>query len=204
MGIKPNSHTIAIKTPYLGNYSPDKDSGRKVEYNVTKSKMQIEEFNHIVERLKDKMYRVAYRVVKDNEEARDVVQDTLVKIWKSKEKIASVDNPDAYCMMIARNMAIDKLRSRKVETSDIDQHYDIQSQQADPEKLSILRDQLKKVRALIDTLPENHKTVLELRDIEGYSYKEISEMTGYSIDKVKVYLHRARIKLREHFKRHTL
>jgi len=166
--------------------------------------MQIEEFNHIVNRLKDKMFRLSFRIVRDREEARDVVQDSLVKIWKSKEKIATVDNKDAYCMMIARNMAIDKIRSRKMETTDIDDHYDIQSNTSDPERIAIVRDELKRVRKIISQLPENHKAVLELRDIEGHSYKEISEITGYSIDKVKIYLHRARLKLKEHFKQRVL
>lgn len=167
--------------------------------------MQIKEFNDIVARLQDKMLRVAYRIVKSQEEAEDVVQDALVKIWKVREKISTVENVDAYCMMITRNIGIDKLRSRKMETSDIDNHYDIKAKTANPERLSIVRDQLSHIRKVIDDLPENHKTVLELRDIEGYSYKEVSEITGYSIDKVKVYLHRARLKLKEQIRslRHT-
>lgn len=166
--------------------------------------MQIEEFNHIVDTLKDKMFRISLRIVRDREEARDVVQDSLVKIWKSREKIASVENKNGYCMMIARNMAIDKLRSRKIDTSDIDDHYDLKSNASDPERLAIVRDELRQVKEIIATLPENHRTVLELRDIDGYSYKEISEISGYSIDKVKIYLHRARLKLKEHFKQRVL
>lgn len=166
--------------------------------------MQIKEFNDIVTRLKDKMFRVALRIVRNQEEAQDVVQDTLVKVWKSREKIATVDNQDAYCMMITRNMAIDKLRGRKIETSDIDEQFDLKANTADPERISIVKDELRRVKALIATLPENHRSVLELRDIEGYTYKEISEITGYTIDKVKVYLHRARIKLKQHFKQRVL
>lgn len=159
--------------------------------------MQIEEFNKLVERLKDKMYRVSLRIVKYDEEARDVVQDSLVKIWKIKDRLTTIDNVDAYCMMITRNMSIDKLRSRKMETTDISEQYDLKSNTADPERLSIVRDELKMVKKIIEQLPENHRTVLELRDIEGYSYKEISEMTGFTLDKVKVYLYRARLKLKE-------
>jgi RNA polymerase sigma-70 factor (ECF subfamily) len=159
--------------------------------------MQIEEFNKLVDRLKDKMYRVSLRIVKYDEEARDVVQDSLVKIWKIRDRLTTIDNVDAYCMMITRNMSIDKLRSRKMETTDISEQYDLKSNTADPERLSIVRDELRMVKKIIDQLPENHKTVLELRDIEGYSYKEISDMTGYTLDKVKVYLYRARLKLKE-------
>lgn len=159
--------------------------------------MQVKEFNILVSRLKDKMYRIAYRVVKNEEEAQDVVQDTLVKIWKIREKLADIENVDAYCMMITRNIGIDKIRNRKMDTTDISEQYDLQSSAPDPERLSIVRDELRIVKAIIQELPENHRTVLELRDIEGHSYKEIAEMTGYNLDKVKVYLHRARLKLKE-------
>jgi len=162
--------------------------------------MQVKEFNHIVHKIKDKMYRIAFRIVRNREEARDVVQDALVKIWKKWDKLREVDNQEAYCMTITRNMAIDHLRSKKIETSELDSHFDIQSNTANPERIAIGKDEYKAVRKFIDALPPNHKSVLELRDIDGYSYKEISEITGYSIEKVKVYLFRARMKIKEHFK----
>lgn len=162
--------------------------------------MQINEFNHIVHKIKDKMYRVAFRIVRNQEEAQDVVQDALIKIWNKMEKLAEVSNQEAYCMTITRNMAIDHLRSKKLETSELDNHYDIKADSANPERIAIAKDEFKNVRNFIDGLAENHRTVLELRDIEGYSYKEISEITGYSIEKVKVYLFRARMKIKEKFK----
>lgn len=162
--------------------------------------MQVKEFNHIVHKIKDKMYRIAFRIVRNDEEAKDVVQDTLVKIWNSWDKMADVDNKEAYCMTMTRNMAIDHYRSKKMETSDIDQHFDIQTNTADPERRFIAKDEYKTVRLFIDSLPENYRTVLELRDIDGYSYKEISDMTDYSLEQVKVYLFRARLRIKEHFK----
>lgn len=158
--------------------------------------MQIEDFNQLVATMRDKMYRLAYRVVKNEEEARDVVQESLVKIWNKREKISEVQNKEAYCMTITRNMGIDKLRAKKMQTSDIDEHYDIATKSADPERKLVAKDQYERLIKVVNTLPENHRTVIQLRDIEGYTYKEISDMTGYSVEKVKVYLHRARTKLR--------
>lgn len=158
--------------------------------------MQIEDFNQLVATMRDKMYRLAYRVVQNEEEARDVVQESLVKIWKKREKISEVDNKEAYCMTITRNMGIDKLRAKKMQTSDIDEHYDIATKTANPEGKLVAKDQYERLIKVVNALPENHRTVIQLRDIEGYTYKEISEMTGYSVEKVKVYLHRARTKLR--------
>lgn len=162
--------------------------------------MQIEEFNHIVASIKDKMFRLAYRIVRDQEEARDVVQDALIKVWDKREILSNVDNKEAYTMTITRNMAIDLIRSRKMETTDVENHYDLEVKTPDPERQTIVKDEYTAIRNMIDSLSENHRTVVHLRDVEGYSYKEISEMTGYSIEKVKVYLHRARTKLKEQIK----
>jgi len=162
--------------------------------------MQVEEFNQLVEELKDKMYRLALRVVTNEEEARDVVQESLIKIWRKREKLAEIENPAAYCMTITRNMGIDKLRAKKMSISDIDEHYNIESKSADPERDLIAKDELSIVMKVVNALPENHRTVIHLRDIEGYTYKEIAEMTGFTIEKVKVYLHRARTKLRQQLK----
>lgn len=162
--------------------------------------MQVEEFNQLVAKLKDKMYRLAYRVVKNEEEARDVVQESFIKIWNKREKLSEIENKDAYCMTITRNMGIDKLRGKKINASDIDEQYGLESDTANPERTLVAKDELSQVMKVVNALPENHRTVIQLRDIEGYTYKEISEMTGYSLEKVKVYLHRARTRLRQQLK----
>jgi len=163
--------------------------------------MQVEEFNSLVKRMRDKMYRLALRVVKNEEEAHDVVQDSFIKVWNKREKLAEIENKDAYCMTIARNMGIDKLRGRKMTTTDIDEQYDLTADIPDPERTLVAKQELSIVMKVVNSLPENHRTVIQLRDIEGYTYKEISTMTGYSIEKVKVYLHRARTKLRQKISR---
>ncbi len=84
-------------------------------------------------------------------------------------------------MTIARNVAIDKIRAKKINTTDIDEHYDIESNTADPEKALVDKDQYKNLLKILDKLPDNHKLVVQLRDIEGYTYKEISELTGFTV-----------------------
>jgi len=158
--------------------------------------MRIEDFNQLVSSMKDKMYRLALRIVRNEEDAHDVVQESFLKIWKKREKIEQVTNQAAYCMTITRNMSIDKLRGKKMNLSDIDEQYDLKAKIADPENAYIASDQYNRLIEIVNSLPENHKTVIQLRDVEGYTYKEISEITGYSVEKVKVYLHRARTRLR--------
>ena len=81
-----------------------------------------------------------------------MVQESLVKIWTKREKLAEIENPDAYCMTITRNMGIDKLRGRKMSTSDIDDHYSLKSSEASPERKLIAKDELSAVMKIVDAL----------------------------------------------------
>ncbi len=166
--------------------------------------MQVEEFNEIVKELKDKMYRLSLRILKNPDDAKDAVQDAFIKIWRKREQLAEIDNKSAYCMTISRNVCIDKYRSKKMVVTNIDDQYDLVSDSADPERILSSKDAYNNVIKIINQLPENHRTVVHLRDIEGYTYKEISEITGNSIEKVKVYLHRARKKLKIEFEKKAI
>ena len=100
-------------------------------------------------------------------------------------------------MMMARNAALDSLRKKKIKSTNIDDHFNIKDKTATPDQAYEGKDKMKRILALIEQLPDNQKTVLQLRDIDGYSYKEIATIAGLSVDQVKVNLHRARIALRE-------
>lgn len=158
--------------------------------------MDLQEYKNMVLPYKDKLYRLALRMVEDTMEAEDVVQEALVKIWKNKEKLSEIDNKQAWCMAVTRNLAIDKIRARKKKIVPIDTVYHIKDQSSDPYAQLKTKDTLSRIRELMNKLPENLRTVLQLREIEGYTYKEISEIAGYSIDQVKVYLYRARHSMR--------
>jgi len=100
-------------------------------------------------------------------------------------------------MTVTRNMALDSLRKKKAYHDDIEDHRDISDGEMTPYRKLQSDDTMEIIRHAMDELPEAQQHVIHLRDIEGYSYQEIAEITGYSIDKVKVYLHRARITLRK-------
>jgi len=136
---------------------------------------------------KDKLYRFAKSMVGNSFDAEDIIQEVLVKIWKKKDQFVEIDNKEAWCMTVTRNLSIDKIRSKKNKgTSNIDDYYHILEQ----------KDALNRVMAMLNELPDNQRSVMHLRDVEGYTYKEISDMTGLTVDQVKVNLHRARKTLR--------
>lgn len=159
--------------------------------------MRVEDFTGIIDPIKDKLYRYALRIVKNEMEAEDVVQEVIIKLWKKKEQFAEIDNKEAWCMTLTRNLSIDKTRSRKGRTESIEDYHHVKDRTSDPHSKAQSSDMMKHIMELMDTLPENQKSVLHLRDVEGYSYKEISKITTLSVDQVKVNLYRARKSMRD-------
>jgi len=146
---------------------------------------------------KDKLYRYALRIVGNHMSAEDIVQEVLVKIWQKKEQLAAIENKEAWCMTVTRNLALDTLRKKKAYHDDIEDHRDISDGTMTPYRKLQSDDTMELIKKAMLDLPESQQHVIHLRDVEGYSYQEIAEITGFSIDKVKVYLHRARIALRK-------
>lgn len=103
-------------------------------------------------------------------------------------------------MTVTRNLCIDKIRSRKQSSQDVSDYHFIADHGATPDIITEDRENLKIVMDVLNSLPENQKEIIHLRDVEGYTYKEIAELTGLSEDQVKVNLFRARQRLKEKLK----
>ncbi len=161
----------------------------------------MNELVHMITPFQQKLYRYALRIVGDRMVAEDVIQELLIKIWKKKDQFLQIDNKEAWCMTLTRNMSIDKTRRKKYRTSNIDDFHFIKDSSATPYQSIESQDNMKKLHDLISGLTEKQQTVVHLRDVEGYSYKEISGITGYTVDQIKVHLHRARMILRKQINR---
>ena len=147
--------------------------------------------------IKDKLYRYALNIVGNEMAAEDVIQELFLKIWNKKNEIQAIENKEASCMTVTRNLALDQLRKNKHKMESVENHFSLADDTMDPAERTQSNDLMKIIRKAMNELPDDQQKVIHLRDIEGYSYKEISEATDLSIEKVKVYLHRARITLRE-------
>lgn len=158
--------------------------------------MQAKELSKMVIPFQDKLYRFALSIVGNTFEAEDVVQEVLIKVWKKKDEFIKLENKEAWCMTVTRNLAIDKTRSRKYKTEDISGHYSISDTSSNPAQITEFNDTMRIIKGYIEKLPDSQKEVLHLRDIEGFTYNEISEITGIPLERVKVNLHRARKTLR--------
>jgi RNA polymerase sigma-70 factor (ECF subfamily) len=161
--------------------------------------MKNEDIVKLIIPFKDRLYRYSLSILKNTFDAEDVIQELMIRIWKKKDSFIEIENKEAWCMTVTRNLSIDKIRKNKKSsnTMDIDECFSISDKDATPDEAAIRNDQMKNLILLIDELSENQKSVIHLRDIEGYSYKEISEITGLSLDQVKINLHRGRNSLKE-------
>ena len=153
--------------------------------------MTVADYNRSVDKYADPVYRFIMKNIQDEEKSRDVVQDTFEKLWVNHERVDG-KKVKSYIFTTAYHTMIDQIRKDKkqgdFETVD-------QSRYAHDEQYSDLKEILNEA---ITRLPADQKSVLMLRDYEGYSYKEIAEMTKLSEAQVKVYIYRARVFLKEY------
>ena len=154
--------------------------------------MNAEQYEAIFIKMKDKLYRYALRFVKEAEAAEDVVQDVMYKLWQKRQEADGIENLEAWMMVLTRNRSLDILRKEKDNLVNIDEAYTVRDLAPIADKQMENADLMTQLNACLDQLPEKQRTVFHLREIEQMTYEEISQMTGYNLDDVKVSLFRAR------------
>ena len=160
--------------------------------------MQIKELIETLTPYKNKMFRYAFSIIGNRFEAEDIVQEAMIKIWKRMDKFSEIENKEAWVITIVRNLAIDKVRSRKKkQTSDINDFFHISDNAPSPDVKLEQKDAVRKVSEIMSSLQDTQREIITLRDIEGYTYQEIADIMDLKVDQVKVYLFRARKILRE-------
>lgn len=146
---------------------------------------------------KDKLYRFALNIVGNTFDAEDIMQELMIKIWNRMDQFNEIDNKEAWCMTVTRNMAIDKTRAKKVKINDISEYHHISDGDVTQDRKMEIDERFGSIMQLVNQLPEKQREIVHLRDVEGYTYQEIADITGTTLDFVKVSLHRARKTLKE-------
>ena len=153
--------------------------------------MTISEYNSSVDLYADRLYRFVLKSIKDIHKAEDIVQDSFEKLWKNVENV-NFEKVRSYLFTTAYHTMIDRIRKEKRSTFYEDQILQEQSHENNYSDLSEV------LNEAINKLPETQRMVILLRDYEGYSYQEISELTNLNESQVKVYIYRARIFLKKY------
>lgn len=147
--------------------------------------MTVSEFNICVDNYADNLYRFILKTVRDKDVAKDIVQDTYEKMWLKVSDVEST-NAKSYMFTTAYRTMIDFIRREKKKQQWDDSFEEIGTHTKQNHDLKQI------LNEAVDKLPEDQRSVVLLRDYEGYDYKEIGEITGLTESQVKVYIFRAR------------
>ena len=162
--------------------------------------MQDIDFRYDLLPLKKKLFRLALRITLDSAEAEDVTSDTLIKVWNKREELRGVESIEAYCMTVCRNLALDRHEKKEAQNLSLEANeIDAADNSFTPDEQLERDEKLRKVHELFNQLPERQRTIMQLRDIEEKSYREIATIMGVSEEVVKVTLFRARQAIRKQY-----
>lgn len=151
----------------------------------------------LVRRHADLAYRVALRVTGSADDAADAAQETLEKLWRHGADVPA-ERQRAWTARVARNAALDLIRRRSVRPQPLaaDVGLDPACHAPLPDALAEAADLRRELAVALDALGEPFRSLVVLRDVEGLAYDEIAEALALPLTTVKVYLHRARTRLR--------
>lgn len=154
------------------------------------------EFVQIIQPFKDKMFRLAKRLLISAEEAEDATQEVLVKLWNKKEVIQEIKSIEAMAMTITKNYCLDQLKSKRASNLKI-VHSNYKDSESSVYQKTEDKDTWSWVENLINDLPENQRLIIQMRDIEAYEFEEIAEILQLNEATIRVTLSRARKTIRE-------
>lgn len=158
-------------------------------------------FKQLLLPLYPRIQRVALRLLGNAEDAEDMVQEVYMKLWNKRDALPDVQDVEAYCVTLTKNMCIDRLRMAEVEKEDVDEVPTMLAAIDDVEAQVERRDAVEQVKQIIETLPEHQQQVITLRDMEDCSFEEIVEQTGLTAVNIRMLLSRARKTIRERLKK---
>jgi RNA polymerase sigma-70 factor (ECF subfamily) len=153
--------------------------------------MTEREYNQCVNQYADNVYRFIVKNLRHEEDSRDIVQTAFEKLWRNRETVET-EKSKSYLFTVAYNQMIDHIRKNKRIQLKEDFSEDARAQQMQNSHLK------KTLMDALNRLNETQKSLVMLKDYEGYSYEEIGVIMSLSESQVKVYLHRARLTLREY------
>jgi RNA polymerase sigma-70 factor (ECF subfamily) len=150
-------------------------------------------FKQVYYSLHPKLYRVAYAILKNTDDAEDILQDAYCKLWDDREKLVDIQKPEAYCVTLVKHLCMDFLRSPKIALHDeIVDESDFPDYSTDAETELVNKETIEMIKSIILRLPDKQQRILDLRAFADCSLEEIEKITGESSENVRVLLSRAR------------
>jgi len=162
--------------------------------------MKQSEFINLVMPFKDRLFRLAKRLLVSKEEAEDATQEVFLKLWTGNAKIKDYTNLEAFAMTMTKNFCLDRLKSKQASTVTVALTNLKEEAKDSLQKTIEAKDSVTWVKILMDDLPTQQKIILQLREVEHYSFEEIEKIVAMKPIAIRVALSRARKTIREQLK----
>ena len=151
---------------------------------------------HLTNPFKDKLFRLAKRLLVSTEEAEDATQEVILKLWNKKENLAQYNSLEAFAMTITKNYCLDQLKSKRAQNLKIVHHNFTDNEASLQQKLED-QDSLNWVDKIIEQLPKQQQIIIQMRDVEQYEFEEMAKILEMNETAIRVALSRARKTIRE-------
>lgn len=162
--------------------------------------MDLQAFKQRILPVQGRLFRLAQLFLRNREEAEDALQDVLLRLWSNRQQLDTYHSVEALAVQMTKNLCLDKLKAhnRQKMAGDSDM-LNLQADGVSPYQQVEFADSAGLIRRLIDAMPDQQKLVLHLRDVEDYSFEEIEQVTGLSVNNIRVILSRARQRIRDNY-----
>lgn len=158
--------------------------------------MTSSEFEKLIIQQKDKLFRFAFSILKDSDEAQDAVQEVVLKLWKNRRLLDKAQNLESYCLNAVKNYCFDVLRKQKQHQNFLQTNVNESLNETNLDA----KDFVDKLKQELHQLPDQQRMAIELKDFQGLEYEEVSEIMEQSANTIRVHVSRGRKKLFEIFK----
>jgi len=160
--------------------------------------MSQERFKAEILPIRERLFHIAQRILVEEQEAEDAVQEVLLKLWHTRNSLDNYDSPAAFATTVIKNHCLDRLKVKNRQESLDDAYYERAGN--DNPYLQLERKNTTEIlQKIIENLPPLQQAIIRMKDMEEYEVEEIAEITGTNIDAVRVNLSRARKKVREEY-----
>lgn len=161
--------------------------------------MEIEDFNRKFLPSGDKLYRFALTLLQNKEDAKDALQEVFLKLWSHRGQLDQIENHESYAMKIMKNLCLDRLKFFKNKRMIDVEERQIAADNFSPFTMVSFNNLKDLMLKLFSVLPEQQRIVIHMRDIEHCSFEEIQEVTGLTVNAIRVNLSRARQSVRSSY-----
>ncbi len=164
--------------------------------------MSQERFKAEILPIRDKLFHIAQRILVEEQEAEDAVQEVLLKLWHTRDSLDRYDSPAAFATTVTKNHCLDRLKVKNRQDS-LDESYYARAGTDNPYLQLERRNTEEVLQKIIENLPPLQQAIIKMKDMEEYEMDEIAEITGTNVEAVRVNLSRARKKVREEYLKWT-